>query len=184
MIRLEHFQERDFKQLIEWIHDEEILTNWSGSLFSYPLSAKSLAWYIKDTNILNDSDAYVYNATDDEGKSVGHISLGGISWKNRSARISRVLIGNTNERGKGCCQGMIKALLKIAFEELNLHRVSLGVYHNNTPATKCYEKTGFITEGIHRDILWYKDAWWSMVEMSILQQEWQTLNGITGREFK
>jgi RimJ/RimL family protein N-acetyltransferase len=176
MIRLEHFQQHDFGQLIDWIHDEEILMNWSGNLFRFPLSNESLEWYIQDTNIINDSDAYVYKAIDSSGKTVGHISLGGISWKNRSGRISRVLIGNTTERGKGCCQDMIKAVLKIAFEELNLHRVSLGVFHTNTPATKCYEKTGFITEGIQRDILWYKEAWWSMIEMSILEKEWRSLN--------
>lgn len=176
MIRLVHFQQPDFDQLIHWIHDEEILTNWSGNLFRFPLSAESLEWYIKDTNVILVSDAFVFKAIDDAGKTVGHISLGGISWKNRSARITRVLIGNTAERGKGCCQGMIKAALKIAFEELNLHRVSLGVYQNNIPALKCYEKSGFITEGIHRDLLWYKDAWWSMIEMSILEKEWRTLN--------
>ncbi|MEO5890540.1 MAG: GNAT family protein [Ferruginibacter sp.] len=176
MIRLAHFKESDFKQLIEWIHDEDILMSWSGSLFSFPLSDRSLAWYIKDTNIVNDSDAFVYKAIDDGGNTIGHISLGGISWKNRSGRITRVLIGDTAERGKGCCQGMIKAMLKIAFEELKLHRVSLGVYDNNVSATKCYEKTGFVTEGIQRDILWHKDKWWSMIEMSILEKEWRSLN--------
>jgi len=175
MIRLEQFHAEDFGQLIEWIHNEEILMNWSGNLFRFPLSTESLNWYVRGTNVINDSDAFVYKAIDVNGKTIGHISLGGISWKNRSARISRVLIGNITERGKGCCQGMIKAVLKIAFEELKLHRVSLGVYHNNMPATKCYEKTGFVKEGIQRDILWYKDAWWSMIEMSILDEEWVKL---------
>ncbi|MCW3093597.1 MAG: hypothetical protein JWP81_4666 [Ferruginibacter sp.] len=176
MIRLEHFQEGDFAELIEWIHDEDILMNWSGNLFRYPLSNESLAWYTEDTNVVNESEAFVYKAINSTGKTVGHISLGGISWKNRSARITRVLIGDATQRGKGCCQGMIKEVLKIAFDELNLHRVSLGVYHSNTPATKCYEKAGFVTEGVHRDILWYKDAWWSMLEMSVLESEWHKLN--------
>lgn len=176
MIRLEHFQKDDFAQLMEWVHDEEILTNWSGNLFSFPLSEESLSWYIEDTNILNDSDAFVYKAINNTGNVVGHISLGGISWKNRSARITRVLIGHDGHRGKGCCQGMIKAVLKIAFEELKLHRVSLGVYENNKPAIKCYEKAGLKTEGIHRDILWYKNEWWSMVEMSMLEKEWELAN--------
>jgi len=176
MIRLEQFQPRDFCQLIDWIYDEETLVNWSGNLFRFPLSTESLAWYIEDTNIIEGSDAFVYKASDSTGKAVGHISLGGISWKNRSARITRVLIGDTAERGKGCCQGMIKAALKVAFDELHLHRVSLGVYQNNMAATKCYEKTGFVTEGIQRDILWNKGAWWSMVEMSILENEWRLLN--------
>ena len=176
MIQLVHFQERDFEQLIGWIHNEEILTNWAGGLFRFPLSVDSLAWYAKGTNIKNDSDAFVYKVVDDSGNGIGHISLGSISWKNRSARVTRVLTGDIAGRGKGCCQGMIKAVLKIAFEELDLHRVSLGVYHTNVPATRCYEKNGFVTEGIQRDILWYKDAWWSMIEMSILEKEWRLLN--------
>lgn len=176
MIELVPFQEKDFSQLIEWIHDEEILTNWAGSLFRFPLSEESLQWYIKDTNIKYDSDAFVYKAVDMAGNTVGHISLGSISWKNRSARITRVLTGGVEGRGKGCCQGMIKAALRVAFNELNLHRVSLGVYQDNHPATRCYEKNGFVTEGIQRDILWYKNSWWSMIEMSILEKEWRLLN--------
>ncbi len=177
MIELVQFKKDDFEQLIEWIHDEEILTNWSGSLFSFPLSSKSLDWYIEDTNLINESDAFVYKAMDKSGTTVGHISLGGISWKNRSARITRVLIGDTAQRGKGCCQGMIKAVLQIAFKELKLHRVSLGVYQNNPSAIRCYEKAGLKAEGIHRDILWFKNEWWSMIEMSMLETEWYALNG-------
>jgi RimJ/RimL family protein N-acetyltransferase len=175
MIRLEHFQQGDFAQLIQWIHNEELLMNWSGSLFRFPLSAESLEWYIRDTNIIDDSDAFVYKAVDDGGNTIGHISLGGISWKNRSGRINRVLIGDTATRSKGCCQKMIKALLKIAFDELKLHRVSLGVYEANTAATRCYEKTGFVTEGIQRDILLFNGNWWSMKEMSMLENEWRSI---------
>lgn len=176
MIRLEHFQQDDFAQLIEWIHTEELLNNWSGNLFDFPLTTHSLEWYIEDTNIVNESDSFVFKAIDEAGNSIGHISLSGISWKNRSARISRVIVGNNTQRGKGCCQDMVKAVLKIAFEELKLHRVSLGVYDNNQPALKCYEKAGLTIEGIHRDILWKKGSWLSMVEMSILEKEWSRLN--------
>ena len=66
MIRLEHFERSDFKQLIEWIPDESMLITWSGSLFKFPLTTESLEWYIKDTNDLQHSDAFVYKAVDDE----------------------------------------------------------------------------------------------------------------------
>src|SRR5688572_18832404 len=126
MVVLEHFAPSDFKQLIEWISDEQLLTNWSGSLFNYPLTHESLDWYLEGTNDLKKSDALVYKAIDSKtGTVVGHISLGSISRKNKSARISRVLVGNSCERGRGTCQSMIKALLKIGFEELDLHRISL-----------------------------------------------------------
>lgn len=174
MIRLEYFEEKDFEQLIDWINTEELLTNWAGSLFSFPLTKASMEWYLSDTNDINESDALVYRVVEDEtGEIVGHISLGGISRKNRSARISRVLIGSGDHKGKGYCKQMIRAVLKIGFEEMNLHRISLGVYDYNIAALKCYQSSGFKIEGTMRDVLLYKDKWWSLVEMGILEEEWR-----------
>ncbi|MEO6721588.1 MAG: GNAT family protein [Ferruginibacter sp.] len=176
MVRLERFEQGDFQQLIEWINDEELLIAWSGNLFSFPLTQHSLEWYISDTNEVNNSTAFVFKVVDEDGKMIGHISLGSISWKDRSARLTRVLVGDSGSRGKGYCYEMVKAVLKIAFEELKLHRVGLGVYGSNPGAVRCYERAGFITEGVSRDIMRYKNNWLSMIEMSILEDEWRQQN--------
>ena len=177
MIQLEPFGPNDFQQLINWIDTEELLIQWCGSLFSFPLTINSLEWYVRDTNIINDSDAFVYKAVDTEsGNVVGHISLGGLSWKNRSSRISRVLVGKADRHQKGIGQQMTKAALKIGFEDLGLHRISLGVYENNKPAINTYLKCGFNIEGVSRDVLWYNNEYLSLVEMSILEDEWKALN--------
>lgn len=174
MIRLEKFERSDFQQLIEWINTEALLINWSGFLFRFPLSAESLEWYIEGSNNLETSDAFIYKAIDEEtGLSIGHISLGSISRKNKSARISRVLVGNTSEHKKGTCRQMANEILKIGFGPLQLHRISLGVYDDNIAAIKCYEKSGFVTEGIIRDVLLYNGTYRSMIEMSILDNEWK-----------
>lgn len=171
MIRLEQFTNDDFKQLIEWINSERLLMNWSGSLFSFPLTQKSLEWYIEDSNMKDVSDAYIYKAVDDKtGLTVGHISLGGLSWKNRSARISRVYV---HEKGKGYCVEMVKQILGIGFGDLNLHRIGLGVYSDNSSAVKCYEKAGLRQEGTQKDVLWFENQFWSMIEMAILEDEWR-----------
>jgi RimJ/RimL family protein N-acetyltransferase len=176
MIRLEYFTKDDFAQLIKWISTEELLTNWSGSLFRFPLTNESLDWYLEDTNDLLHSDALIYKAVDiASGEVVGHISLGGISRKNRSARISRVLVGDNAQKGKGICTLMIREVARIGFEELNLHRISLGVYDFNHAALRCYEKAGFIKEGLQRDILLHKNEYWSLVEMSMLEEEWRKM---------
>ena len=174
MIRLEYFEAKDFEQLINWINTEELLINWAGSLFSFPLTQSSMNWYIRDTNDLQKSDALLYRVVEEEtGEIVGHISLGGISRKNKSARISRVLIGDNHNKGKGYCKQMIRAVLKVAFDELQLHRVSLGVYDYNLSALKCYQSAGFIIEGTMRDVLLHKNKWWSLIEMGILEDEWK-----------
>lgn len=174
MIRLEKFERSDFQQLIEWINSEALLINWCGFLFRFPLSVESLEWYIEGSNNLKTSDAFIYKAIDEEtGLSIGHISLGSISRKNKSARISRVLVGNTSEHKKGTCRQMANEILKIGFGPLQLHRISLGVYDDNIAAIKCYEKSGFVTEGIIRDVLLYNGTYRSMIEMSILDNEWK-----------
>ena len=177
MIRLAHFEQQDFDQLINWINTEELLINWAGSLFSFPLTQSSMEWYARDTNDLQKSDALAYKVVEVEtGKTIGHISLGGISRKNRSARISRVLIGEEENKGKGYCKQMIRAVIKIGFEDLKLHRISLGVYDFNLSALKCYEACGFKIEGTMRDVLLHKEKWWSLIEMGILEEEWRALS--------
>lgn len=184
MVRLEYFDREDFKQLMEWMNSEHLITNWAGSLFKYPLTEDSLDWYIDNANDFKNSDVFIYKAIDTKlHKTVGHISLGSISTKNRSGRISRVLVGNTAERGKGYCKGMINAILKVGFEELKLHRISLGVYDFNTAAIQCYKKCGFVQEGTMRDVLRYSDdTYWSLIEMSILEDEYFALHHRRGEK--
>ena len=173
MIQLSYFTRKDFTQLMEWIEDEETLMNWSGSLFNFPLTQESLDWYIEDVNDIA-ADAFIYKAKDTTtGKVVGHISLGGISKKNKAGRISRVFVA-AEEQGKGYCRQMVTAVLKTGFEELNLHRICLGVYDFNKAAISCYKKAGLMVEGTNRDCLLFKGKWWSLVEMSILEEEWRT----------
>lgn len=176
MVQLLPFGREDFAQLTEWVNDEYLLIKWSGNLFSFPLTQESLEWYIEDTNDPAISDAFVYKVVDTEtGDTIGHISLGGISRKNRSGRISRVLVGNDKMKGKGYCRQMVEAVARIGFETLQLHRISLGVYDDNLAAIHCYQKAGFKIEGVNRDVLWYNDQWHSLVEMSMLEDEWHTL---------
>jgi RimJ/RimL family protein N-acetyltransferase len=174
MIKLEYFTPADFSQLITWIKDEHLLMNWSGAMFSFPLTAAALDWYLEDTNDPATSDAFIYKAVDtDTGATVGHISLGGLSRKNSSARISRVLVGDAHTRGRGIGQAMVEGVLKIGFEQLGLHRIELGVYSFNAAAIRCYQKSGLTIEGTSRDILKFDDEYWSLVEMSMLEHEWR-----------
>lgn len=172
MIELEYFERPDFNQLIRWIDSPEFLLQWGGPHFDYPLNESQLEKYIENAN-RDTSDTLVYKVIHKEtGNVIGHISLGKIDRKNKSARIGKVLVGEKNLRGQGIGSLMVKELLKIAFEELKLHRVSLGVFDFNESAIACYEKVGFKKEGLLRDCRKIGNDYWSLWEMSILEQEW------------
>jgi RimJ/RimL family protein N-acetyltransferase len=183
MIKLEFFTPDDFQLLIDWISDEDLLMNWAGTQFRFPLTKEKLDWYIQDTNNFDESGTLVYKAIDaNTGLVVGHISLTAINRRNRSARITRVLVGSTAHRGKGLGEQITKALMQIGFEDIGLHRMSLGVYDFNEPAIRCYKKCGFNVDGILRDISRHGDAYWSLMEMSILENEWKEVSRATEKE--
>ncbi|MBZ5753287.1 GNAT family N-acetyltransferase [Metabacillus rhizolycopersici] len=178
MVELKYFERSDFKQLIDWVDSPEFLLQWGGPGFDYPLNDTQLENYIENANNEN-ADTLVYKVIDKETREViGHISLGKIDRKNQSARMGKVLVGNNTARGKGIGQQMIKEVLKIAFDGLKLHRVSLGVFDFNVPAIACYEKAGFIKEGLHRDSRKNGNEYWSLWEMSILENEWSETRNI------
>lgn len=171
MVKLNYFGRSDFNQLIKWIDSPEFLLQWGGPAFDYPLDDEQLEKYIKNANNDN-SNTFIYKVIDhDTREAIGHISLGKIDRKNKSARVGKVLV-DKNTRGRGICQQMMKEILKIAFDELHLHRVSLGVFDFNASAITCYEKVGFTKEGLQRDSRKNGDDYWSLWEMSILENEW------------
>ncbi|MGE7855390.1 GNAT family N-acetyltransferase [Bacillus sp. NPDC094064] len=167
VIKLEPIKRSDFKQLISWIHSEEFLIQWSGNAFIYPLDEQQLEKYTESANTI------AFKVIDEETLNViGHISLGQIDNINKSARIGKVLVGDTKMRGRSIGKHMMKAVLYIAFEELKLHRVTLGVYDFNTTAISCYEKIGFVKEGLLRESKKVGDTYWNLWEMSMLEYEW------------
>lgn len=168
VIKLESFKKSDFKQLINWINSEEFLIQWSGNAFTFPLDEQQLEKYIESANTL------AFKVVDEVTSDViGHISLGQIDNINKSARIGKVLVGNTKMRGRSIGKHMMKAVLHIAFDELKLHRVTLGVYDFNISAISCYEKIGFVKEGLLRESKRVGETYWNLWEMSMLEYEWK-----------
>lgn len=176
MIELKFFERSNFQQLINWIETQEFLLQWGGPNFSFPLDEQQLETYLKDANKDN-SNTFVYSVIEKEtGKVIGHVSLGNVDRKNKSARVGKVLVGDKSVRGKGIGQQVMTEILKVAFDVLRLHRVSLGVFDFNSSAIACYEKSGFVKEGLLRDARKIGDEYWGLWEMSILENEWSEKN--------
>lgn len=174
MIEFKEFEKSDFSQLINWIDSPRLLRQWGGSGFEFPLDEQQLDSYLTKTTKNEKKRMFIYKVCDKETeKVVGHLSLGNIDSIHKSARIGRVLVGNQSMRGKGIGEEMIKEALRIGFNELKLHRISLGVFDHNQAALHCYEKVGFKKEGLLRDTIKFEDDYWSIWEMSMLEDEWK-----------
>jgi len=63
-------------------------------------------------------------------------------------------------------------ILRYAFSELNLERVSLNVFAYNLRAIHSYEKSGFVHEGRKRGVLRREGRRYDLVFMGILRTDW------------
>lgn len=172
-IKLEPFTRADIDQLMAWVPSERFLLQWAGPGLSFPLDRGELEReLIKAPQ--ESPTCLIYKAVDsDTGEMVGHGELLGIDRQNRSATAGRILVGSPQLRGQGVGAHIMRALLQIAFQELSLHRVVLRVLDFNKAAIRCYEKAGFRQEGLLRDVYKVGNQYWSLRQMSILEDEWR-----------
>lgn len=125
-----------------------------------------LKWY---EQYLKDETKAVF-VIEFKGKHVGNVSLFNIDSSHRRAMLT-IFIGEKDLRSKGIGVAAIRLMLRYAFTELSLERVSLEVLGDNTQAMKCYEKVGFQREGLLRSYVRLHEKRRDMILFSILRDE-------------
>jgi len=122
------------------------------------------SWYVK---ILKHPCKWVVEIN---GDMVGTASLSIYSDDNKASYAMRIF--NDTLFGKGIGTKVTNMVLEYAFTTLKLHRVDLRVLEYNKRAIRCYEKCGFVQEGIEREGAYIEDEYVSDIMMSILQHEY------------
>lgn len=162
------FERRDFPGILRAIDTPEALMQWAGPLFAFPLDEAQLESY----RLAAEQQAAtrrIYTVCLPGSEPVGHIELNEIDG--HSARLCRVHV-DPSCRGRGFGRAMVRQALHLAFDELGLERVDLGVFDFNTAAIRCYEAEGFVREGHLRRARRVGAAVWSLDLMAILKDDW------------
>ena len=166
MIRLEPFEVTDYPLLISWIDSAEMLMQFGGPAFTFPLTAEQL-----DKN-LGDKNRYAFKVVDNNtNTTVGHGEI--YSKEDGSTYLSRLLIGSENTRGKGYGTQLTHLLLAYAFDVLQQSTVYLLVFDWNAVAIHVYKKAGFIIvpdKTLLREVNGKK---WTAITMTIDKDQWK-----------
>ena len=103
---------------------------------------------------------------------VGDINLFHIDTRSRNASVG-LSIWRPEDRGCGYGTDAMRALLRWAFRQMNLHRVELSVDPSNTAAIRSYAKAGFSEEGRRREAHFTDGVYVDDVMMGILRREFE-----------
>ncbi len=156
----------------QWSSDSEYsrLLDWDPARrFSVKNSQK---WIEKQYE--NDNNHFFAIRTLTEDLTIGGIGLDGIRWTHRDCFVG-IGVGDREFWGKGYGTDAMKVILRYAFTELNLHRVTLDVFEYNPRGVRSYEKAGFVLEGRARGVLLREGRRWDVLYMGILREDWLKL---------
>ncbi len=126
-------------------------------------------WIEKSLENDNDYNFVIRTLTDD--RIIGGIGLDGIRWTHRDTFVG-IGIGDRDLWGKGYGTDAMKIILRYAFTELNLRRVTLDVFEYNPRGVHSYEKAGFVIEGRERGQILREGRRWDVIYMGILREDW------------
>jgi RimJ/RimL family protein N-acetyltransferase len=166
LINLLEFTEKDFPRLIAEIPDPRFLLQWAGPKYTYPLDARQLGETMEKT--AGEKPAFrVFKAVlADRLETAGHIQLMKINYETRSCALGRVLIFQ-KFRGNGIGEKMVKACVRIAFDELNLKEIRLGVFDFNVAAIGLYKKIGFSKFRVDDGVRGFQNERWNLIRMKL-----------------
>jgi RimJ/RimL family protein N-acetyltransferase len=107
--------------------------------------------------------------TDD--RLIGKAIVARVEWANGNGQI-RIGIGAAEDRCKGYGTQALKMLLRFAFAELNLFRVSADVPEYNEGALAVVRKFSFVEEVRRRRALERDGRRWDLLVFGLLKDEW------------
>lgn len=128
-------------------------------------------WIEKRSQSEDRFDFSIRSLADDQ--LIGDIGLNP-KWIEGDAWVG-IAIGHRDSWGKGYGTDAMRLILRYAFTEVNLRRVSLALHAYNTRARRSYEKAGFCFEGLMRLDQLKEGKRSDTVFMGILREEWLAL---------
>jgi UDP-4-amino-4,6-dideoxy-N-acetyl-beta-L-altrosamine N-acetyltransferase len=162
--RLRRIERQDIPTFVRWFSDPEVR---EFLMVNRPIStAEEEKWF--ERKLQEGSDIFAIETVD--GTHIGNIELMDMDTRHRHAELG-IVIGEKAYWGQGYGSDAIRTLLRFAFEEMNLHRVSLRVYEDNARGIHAYEKCGFRIEGRLREAIYRKGRYYDELIMGVLRCE-------------
>ena len=168
---LRAIEKEDLELLREMINDDGIEKFVVG--YSYPVSkVQQEVWF---NSIIQDKENLRLIIETEEDGAIGFANIINIDWKNRSA-FHGIKIANKDFRSKGLGTDTVMAVMRYAFDELQLNRLDGAIITYNEGSIKLYcDRCGWVVEGLKRKAVYKAGAYHDMYVVGILKEGYDEL---------
>jgi RimJ/RimL family protein N-acetyltransferase len=176
---IDHDQDAEIE--VRWTHDTEYLRlRYLDAVM--PLSAAQLKKryeaFEKKASEEHNCFYFTIRLRQDD-RLIGNAQIEWIEWSHGNAHL-RLGIGAAADRRQGYGRAALELLLRFAFRELNLHRMSVVVAEDNPAALRFFQRAGFQPEARRREALQRAGCRWDLIHLGLLRDEWIEPNGLPG----
>jgi RimJ/RimL family protein N-acetyltransferase len=170
-LRLAALEERDAQTIAQWSGDAGYLRLLDTGM-ARPKTARQVAAELDQLDTASDTLLLAIRRREDD-QLVGTVGFHEIEWSNQVAWLT-IGIGERANWGRGYGGEALRLALRYAFDEMNLHRLTLTVIAYNERAITLYEQAGFQREGIFREFGQRDGKRYDMYLYGLLRSEWQS----------
>lgn len=169
-VTLRAIENEDLDLMREMLNDpqiESLVVGWA-----FPVSkTQQEKWYEKS---LNDNLNLRFIIETEKDGALGIATLTNIDWKNRRATHG-IKLANRENRSKGVGTDTVMAIMKYAFDELQLNRLDGSWFDDNIASKKLYQKCGWKVEGRIRSCIYKSGKYRDLDIVGILRDEYYEL---------
>lgn len=140
MVNLRALEPTDIDNCMQWINDREVTRHLL--IGAWPVSRKAEEEWLNRAAMGTDPRNRVLAIETKDGVYLGNIGLHEIDYVAGVAEVG-IVIGRKDYWGKGYGTDAMRTLLKHAFTNQRLRKVTLRVFGSNVRAQKSYRKVGF-----------------------------------------
>jgi RimJ/RimL family protein N-acetyltransferase len=167
LVRLRLRTEEDIPLFVRWYSDPEVL-HWlhlsEGPEQTTEVERQRFEATERDPTRLT----WIIETRD--GAPIGSVGLLAIEETHKRAELG-ISIGEKSYWGRGYGTDAIRVALRFAFQNLGLRRVTLITDADNERGIRCYEKCGFVKEGVLRGHRLRHGEPLDMLAMAVLAEE-------------
>ena len=167
-VTLRAVEQEDVPLLHKWANDPEIWYMLGG--WHFPCNLESTQKWFESLRSDHLNQRFVID-TPDLGV-IGSANLVDIDWKNRTA-FHGMMLGDKEIRGKGFGVDSVMAVMKYAFEELDLERLDGSMIEYNAASLKLYlDKCGWKEEGRQRAWYFRQNRRWDRILVGVTKADY------------
>jgi RimJ/RimL family protein N-acetyltransferase len=164
---LRAFEREDAERCYRWMNDPNIVRTLKSR---YPIAFENEAEWLERAMHSNVNERHFAIERKDDRTHIGNASIHDIDWVSRTGWFG-LFIGEPAAWNRGFGGDGISALVRFAFDEMNLWKLRINVFDYNERAKHVLEAQGFVQEGRLRRDFYREGTYHDIVILSKFREE-------------